>query len=90
MDVLQVTELGIVDIGPSVMVSEVECTHQLPSQKWYCPDHKFEMALNKQILKRMAKALDHYCIKTRFSTEPMDTRGTCPSLELGVDMKLTT
>jgi uncharacterized protein YlxP (DUF503 family) len=33
MDVLQATELGIVDISPSVVISEVECTHQLPSQK---------------------------------------------------------
>ena len=33
MDVLQVTELGIVDISPSVVVSEVEFTYQLPSQK---------------------------------------------------------
>ena len=33
MYVLQVTELGIVDISPSVVVPEVECTYQLPSQK---------------------------------------------------------
>jgi hypothetical protein len=31
MDVLQATELGIVDISPSAVVSEVKFTHQLPS-----------------------------------------------------------
>ena len=43
MDVLQATELGIVDISPSVVVSEVEFTHQLPSQKQYSPDCKLEI-----------------------------------------------
>jgi len=33
MDVLQVMKLIIVNISPSVMVTEVEFTHQLPSPK---------------------------------------------------------
>jgi len=46
------------------------------------------MALNKQILKRLAKVIDHYRIETRFSTKPMDMGDTSPSLKLGVDVKL--
>lgn len=90
MDVLQVTELGIVDIGPSVMVSGIEFafTHQLPSQKQYSLDCKRIFVLNKEILKRLAKAIDHYCIKTSFCTKPMDMRNTGSSLKLCVDMKL--
>jgi len=87
MDVLQVMELGIVDISPSVVVSEVEFTHQLPSQKQYSLDHKFEMAANKEMLEGLAKTVDCHCIKASFYTKPIDTRDTTPSLKLCVDME---
>ena len=70
------------------MVSEVEFTHQLPGQKQYSLDHEPEAALNKEVLKRLAKAIDCHCIKTIFHTKPMDSRDTSPSLKLCVDMKL--
>jgi len=88
MDVLQATELGVVDISPSVVVSEVEFTHQLPSQKQYSPDRKLEMAANKEALKGLAKTVDCHCIEASFHTKPMDTRDTGPSLKLCVDMEL--
>jgi len=88
MDVLQVTELGVVDISPSVVASEVEFTHQLPSQKQYSPDHKLETAANKEALKGLAKTVDCHCIEASFCTKPMDTRDTRPSLKLCVDMEL--
>jgi len=81
-------ELGIVDISPSVVVSEVEFTHQLPSQKQYSLDHEFEMAANKEMLEGLAKTVDRHCIKASFHTKPMDTRDTAPSLKLCVDMEL--
>ena len=89
MDVLQATELGIVDISPSVVVSEVEFTYQLPSQKQYSPDHKLEMAANKKALKGLAKTVDCHYIKASFHTKPTDTRDTTPSLKLRIDMELT-
>jgi len=88
MDVLQATELGIVDISPSVVVSEVEFTYQLPSQKQYSLDREFEMAANKEMLKGLAETVDCHCIKASFHTKPMDTRDTAPSLKLCVDMEL--
>ena len=88
MYVLQATELGIVDISPSVMVSEVEFTHQLPSQKQYSLDHERKVALSKEVLKRLSKAIGHHHIKTSFCTKPMDTRDTGPSLKISVDAKL--
>ena len=88
MDVLQATELGIVDISPSVVVSEVEFTHQLPSQKQYSPDRKLEMAVNKKALEGLTKMVDCHCIKASFHTKPMDMRDTTPSLKLHVDMEL--
>ena len=88
MDVLQAMELGIVDISPLVVVSEVEFTYQLPSQKQYSPDRKLEMAANKEGLKGLAKTVDCHCIKASFCTKPTDTRDTAPSLKLCVDMEL--
>ena len=88
MDVLQVTELGIVDISLLVVVSEVEFTHQLPSQKQYSPDHKLEMAANKKALEGLAKTVNCHCIEASFRTKPTDTRDTTPSLKLRVDMEL--
>jgi len=88
MDVLQAMKLIIVNISPSVMVTEVEFTHQLPSQKQYSLDHKLRMALNKEVLKGLAKAIDCYRIETSFCTKPMDPRDTGPSLQFCVDMKL--
>ena len=88
MDVLQATELGIADISPSVVVSEVEFTHQLPSQKQYSLDRELKMALSKEILKRLAKAINCHHIETSFCTKPMGTGDTSPSLKLCVDMKL--
>jgi len=88
MDVLQATELGIVDISLSVVVSEVEFTYQLPSQKQYSLDHKFEMAANKEMLEGLAETVDCHCIKASFHTKPMDMRDTAPSLKLCVDMEL--
>jgi len=87
MDVLQATELSIVNISPSVMVTEIEFTHQLPSQKQYSLDGELRMALNKEVLKRLAEAIDCHRIKTSFCTKPMDSRDTGPSLKLCVDMK---
>jgi len=88
MDVLQVTKLIIVNISPSVMVTEVEFTHQLPSQKQYSLDRELRMALNKEVLKGLAEAIDCHCIETSFCTKPMDPRDTGPSLQFCVDMKL--
>jgi len=87
MYVLQATELGIVDISLSAVVSEVECTHQLPSQKQYSLDRECIAALSKEVFERLAKAIDHHRIETSFRTKPMDTRDTGPSLKLSVDTK---
>ena len=70
------------------MVSEVEFTHQLPGQKQYSLDLELEVALNKEVLKKLAKAIDCHHIETIFYTKPMDSRDTGPSLKLCVDMKL--
>jgi len=70
------------------MVSEVKFTHQLPGQKWYSLDRELEAALNKEVLKRLAKVIDCHRIETIFRTKPMDSRDTSPSLKLCVDMKL--
>jgi len=88
MDVLQATKLIIVNISPSVMVTEVKFTHQLPSQKQYSLDHELRMALNKEVLKGLAEAIDCHRIETSFCTKPMDLRDTGPSLQFCVDMKL--
>ena len=70
------------------MVSEVEFTHQLPTQKQHSLDREFRTALNKEVIKRLAKAIESHCIKTSFRTKPMDSRDTGPSLKLCVDMIL--
>jgi len=70
------------------VVSEVKFTHQLPSQKQYSLDRELKMALSKEILERLAKAINCYRIETSFRTKPMDTGDTNPSLKLCVDMKL--
>ena len=70
------------------MVLEVKFTHQLPGQKQYSLDHEPEAALNKEVLKRLAKAINYHHIETIFCTKPMDSRDTRPSLKLCVDMKL--
>ena len=88
MDVLQAMELGIVDISPLVVVSEVEFTHQLPSQKQYSPDCKLEMAVNKKALKGLTKTVNCHCIEASFHTKPTDMRDTTPSLKLHVDIEL--
>jgi len=88
MDILQATKLIIVNISPSVMVTEVEFTHQLPSQKQYSLDRELRMALNKEVLKGLAEAIDCHRIETSFCTKPMDPRDTGPSLQFCVDMKL--
>jgi hypothetical protein len=88
MYVLQATELGIVDMSPSTMVSEHEITHQLPGQKQYSLGCERKVALNKEILERLAKAIDRHRIVTTFCTKPMDTRYTSPSLKLSVDIEL--
>ena len=87
MDVLQATELGVVDISPSVVVSEVEFTHQLPSQKQYSLDRECEMAVNKEVLEGLAETINHHRIEASFRTKPMDMRDTGPSLKLCVDME---
>jgi len=86
MDVLQAMELGVVDISPSVVVSEVDFTHQLPSQKQYSLDRELEMAVNKEVLKGSAETIDHHHIEASFRTKPMGMRDTGPSLKLCVDM----
>lgn len=88
MYVLQTMELGTVDISPSVIVSEVEFTHQLSGQKQYSLDREREMAFNKEVLERKTKAINRHRIETSFPTKPMDARDTGPSLELSVDIKL--
>jgi hypothetical protein len=88
MDVLQATELGIVDISPSVTVSGVEFTHQLHSQKRYSLDRELGMAVNKEVLEGLAETIDHHCIEASFPAKPMDMRDTNPSLKLCVDMEL--
>jgi len=88
MDVLQAMKLIIVNISPSVMVTEVEFTYQLPSQKQYSLDCELRMALNKEVLKGLAKAINCHHIETSFCTKPMDLRDTSPSLQFCVDMKL--
>jgi hypothetical protein len=90
MYVPQVMELGIIDISSSVMDSKVKFTHQLPSQKHHSLDHEHKVALNKEVLKGLSKAIDHHCIITRFCTKPMDTRDTNTSLKPSVDIKLIT
>jgi hypothetical protein len=88
MYVLQATELGVIDISPSAVASEVEFTHQLPRQKQYGLGRELKVALNKEVLKRLAEAIDRHRIVTRFRAKPMDTRDTGPSLELSVNIKL--
>jgi len=91
MYVLQAMELGIVDMthmSPSAVVSEVEFTYQLPGQKQYSLGHERKVALNKEVLERLAKGIDCHHIITRFRTKPMDTRYTDPSLKLSVDINL--
>jgi hypothetical protein len=46
------------------------------------------MALNKEVLHRLAEAIDHHCVEAGFHTKPMDSRNTSFSAELGVDPKL--
>ena len=79
---------GLVDISPSVVVSEVEFTHQLPSKKQYSLDCELEMAVNKEVLEGLAKTVDRHCIEASFRTKPMDMRDAGPSLKLCVDMEL--
>ena len=88
MYVLQATELVIVDISPSAMVSKVKLTHQLPGQKQYGLGRELKVALNKEVLKRLAQAIDRHRIVARFRAKPMDARDTDPSLKLSVDIKL--
>ena len=88
MYVLQATELGIVDMSPSTLVSEVEFAHQLPGQKQYGLGRERKVALNEKVLERLAEAIDRHRIVTRFRTKPMDTRYTSPPLKLSVDIKL--
>jgi hypothetical protein len=90
MYVPQVTELGIVDISSSVMDSKVELTHQLPGQKHHSLDCECKVALNKEVLKGLSKAIDHHHIITRFYTKPIDMRDTNTSLKPSVDIKLIT
>ena len=85
---LQAAELGAIDVSLPVVVTEVEFTHQLPSQKQHSLDCELEIAANEEVLKGQAKAIDCYCIKARFHIKPMDTRDTSPSLKLCVDMEL--
>lgn len=88
MDVLQATELGIVDISPLVVVSDVESTHQLHSKKQYSVGRELAAAVNKEVLEGLAETIDHHCIEASFPAKPMDTRDTSPSLKLCVDMEL--
>ena len=88
MYVLQTTDLGTIDISPSVEVSEVEFTHQLSGQKQYSLECERKTAFDEEVLERKAKAINRHRIKTSFPTKPMDTRDTGPSLELSVDIKL--
>jgi hypothetical protein len=87
MYVLQTMELGTIDISSSVVVLEVEFTHQLSSQKQYSLDRERKTAFDEEVLQRKAKAIDRHCIKTSFPTKPMDTRDTSPSLEPSVDIE---
>jgi hypothetical protein len=88
MGVLQVAELGAVDVSLPVVVTEVEFTHQLPSQKQHSLDYELEIAANKEVLKGQAEAVDRHHIKARFHTKPMDMRDTSPSLKLCIDIEL--
>jgi hypothetical protein len=88
MYVPQATELGIIDISSSVVDSKVEFTHQLPGQKHHSLDRERKVALNKEVLKGLSKAIDRHRIITGFRTKPMDTRDTNTSLKPSVDIKL--
>jgi hypothetical protein len=88
VDVLHAMKLGVVDISPSVVVSEVEFTHQLHSQKRYSLDRELGMALNKEVLEGLTETINHHCIEASFPAKPMDVRDTSPSLKLCVDMVL--
>jgi hypothetical protein len=88
MYVLQTTDLGTIDISPSVVVSEVEFTHQLSGQKQYSLECECKTAFDEEVLERKAKAINRHRIETSFPTKPMDARDTGPSLELSVDIKL--
>ena len=91
MYVLQAMELGIVDMthmSPSAVVSEVEFTYQLPGQKQYSLGREHKVALNKEVLERLAEGIDRHRIVTRFRTKPVDMRYTNPSLKLSVDINL--
>lgn len=51
MGVLQVAELGAIDVSLPVVVTEVEFTHQLPSQKQHSLDCELEITVNEEVLK---------------------------------------
>jgi hypothetical protein len=88
MDVLQAMELDIENISQSVMAPEVKLTHQLPGQEQNSLDRELKMTVDKEVLKRLAKAIDHHRVEASFHTKPICTRDTLPSIELCVDMKL--
>ena len=53
-------------------------------------DCELRVALNKEVLKQLAKAIDHHYIKASFHTKPMDSRDTGTSLKLCVDIIFVT
>ena len=81
-------ELGIADVNPSGTASDVRCTHQLHGQKQNGLHCELKVAMNKEIFKRLAEAVDHHRIKSSFRTKPMDMSNTSPSIERCVDLKL--
>ena len=50
MGVLQVVELGAIDVSLPVVVTKVRFTHQLPSQKQHSLDRELEIAVNEEVL----------------------------------------
>ena len=70
------------------MVSEVKFTYQLPSQQHYSLGSELKIAVNKEVLKGQAEAIDHHHIEASFHTKPMGRRDTSPSLKFCVDLKL--
>jgi len=76
------------NMSPSAMVSEVKFTYQLPGQKQYGLGCEHKVALNKEVLERLAEGIDCHRIVTRFRTKPVDMRYTNPSLKLSVDINL--
>jgi len=59
----------------------------LASKEKDCFHREAKIALNKEVVKRWAKAFDHHHIETALCTKPMGARDTGASAKLHVDSK---